>query len=151
MDTYNINEGSFQITGGWEDETTNVLTWLPKNESSRPFSFTIERDESEADENLESYAARQLKTLIEDLDGFEMIRRRRLKIGSYPAEELEFTWISDGEKVAQRQAYVIRQNKVLAFTGTMMEKFTSDGVMLWETILSNFRFREKGAVGFKEH
>jgi hypothetical protein len=142
MQPYFINEGHFLTPQGCEDETTNLLEWPPKDEKSGPFSLTINRDEPESGEDLRSYVARQLQSLRQELNRCEILHHKVRRIDGLPAEEVEFTWISDGEKLAQRQAFVIRQGKALAFTATMAQKFTSHGVWLWETVLSSFRFRE---------
>ena len=60
----------------------------------------------------------------------------------FPTEEIEFIWTFDGNKIAQRQVYVIHQNQVLAVTATMMEYFTPKGIKHWRTLLSHFRFRK---------
>jgi hypothetical protein len=142
MSLYHINEGHLRIPNGWEDETTNVLGWPPKNDESNPFSLTINRDEPEIGEDLNTYVARQLQALEAELIGYQLLRRAPSEIDGLPAEEVEFTWVSDGDKMAQRQVYVLHRDKVLVFTATVMEEFAADGVQLWETILSNFRFRE---------
>ncbi|MDY6994384.1 MAG: DcrB-related protein [Pseudomonadota bacterium] len=57
------------------------------------------------------------------------------------AEEIEFTWLSEGDQMAQRQVYIAHKGNVLVFTATMMETFIPEGHQYWETILAQFQFR----------
>ena len=142
MSSYHINEGFFlTLPPDWEDETTQVLGWQLKDSS--PFSLTINREVLQHHEDLKIYTTQQLKILERDLNGFQLLTHQTIqRIDGLPTEEIEFTWISDGDKMAQRQAYVIHQNQVLAFTATMMEHFTPEGIKHWKTLLSHFRFRK---------
>jgi len=142
MESYQINEGCFLIPQGMDDETAHVLGWPPVDDNSSPFSLTINREKTKKGNDLSTYVARQLQTLKMDLQACQILMQRTRVISGLPAQEVEFVWISDGDKISQRQAYVIHKNKALTFTGTMMEEFTSYGIKLWEKILSSFQFRE---------
>lgn len=142
MNTYHINEGFFHLPPGYEDETTHALTWPPKNETTSPFSLTLNRDQLQDGDTLKSYVAYQLQILKQDLDQCQIRTRRIRQIDGLTTEEIELTWSSDGEQMAQCQAYVAHKNSILVFTATMMEAFTPEGYQWWETILSQFRFRE---------
>lgn len=141
MNTYHINEGSFQLPAGYEDETTHALTWPPSNDTTSPFSLTVNRDPLPDPYTLKTYVAYQLQTLKHDLQQCQIGGRRSRQIDGLAAEEIEFTWLSDGEQMAQRQVYVAHKGNVLVFTATMMETFTPEGHQYWETILAQFQFR----------
>jgi len=142
MNAYHINEGFFlTLPPNWEDETTQVLGWQLKDSS--PFSLTINRVVLQHQEDLKTYITQQLKTLEQDLNGYQLLAHQTTqRIEGFETAEIEFTWISDGDTMAQRQAYVLYQDQVLAFTATMMEQFTPEGIKRWETLLSQFRFRK---------
>lgn len=142
MNTYHINEGFFHFPTGYEDETTHALTWPPQNDTTSPFSLTLNRDRLQDQDTLKTYVAYQIQTLKQDLEHCQIFARRSRRIDGLAAEEIEFTWLSDGDKMAQRQAYVAHKGNVLVFTATMIEKFTPEGHQYWEDILSQFQFRE---------
>jgi hypothetical protein len=152
MSSYHINEGFFLGLPEGEDETTNVLGWPLQDKNSSPFSLTINRDGLQPGENLQTYAARQFKTLEQELNGYQMLNHQTTRrVEGLATEEVEFIWVSDGDQMAQRQAYVIYQDRALVFTATMMEKFTPEGTKLWNLLLSHFRFRKgKNPIKLKQ-
>ena len=141
MNTYHINEGFFQLPAGYEDETTHALTWPPQNDTTSPFSLTLNRDRLPDQSTLKTYVAYQLQILKHDLEQFQIGVRRSRQIDGLAAEEIEFTWLSDGDKMAQRQVYIAHKGNALIFTATMLEQFTPEGHQYWEMILAQFQFR----------
>ncbi len=142
MAIYNINVGLFSFPAESEDKTTNVLSLPAIDEITSSFNLTFSSETLGANENLHAYVNRQLLSL-EELGGYKMLKRATRKIDSLQAEEIEFVWISEGTKIAQRQAYVVHENKALIFTGTMTDEFKQHSNEVWEKVLSTFNFRKK--------
>lgn len=142
MNTYHINEGTFDVPDNLEDETTHVLGWPPSDNNSSPFTLTIDRDVLQQGETLRSYIKNQLDNLKNNLKDFTLIRHDTGTISGRNVEKIEYVWEKDDAKIVQQQVYLANKNNLLIFTATMFDEFTSSGSDMFRKIISTFKFRK---------
>lgn len=138
MGTYHINEGSFELPEGYVDQTLNVFP----NSTSVPadFSVVMSRDLPLANENLQMYFERQMKQLPDSLPGLKVLRRGSLTLGGRQAMEVEYTWVSKGTKMRQRQVCVFAGGQALNLTATALDPAFPKFADEFEGILKSFEF-----------
>jgi hypothetical protein len=135
--TYRINEGSFELPDGYVDQTLNVFP----NSSAVPadFSLVVSRDTPLAGENLQAYFERQMKELPGSLPGVKVLRRGTLTVGGRQAMEVEYTWVSKGMKMHQRQATLLVGGRILNVTASALDNAFAKFAAQFEEILNSFR------------
>ena len=138
MSTYRINEGSFELPDGYVDQTLNVFP----NSSAVPadFSVVVSRDTPLVGENLQAYFERQMKQLPSSLPGLKVLRRGELTLGGQRAMEVEYTWVSKGMKMHQRQATLLVGGTVLNVTASALDNSYQKFDAQFREILNSFRF-----------
>jgi hypothetical protein len=136
--TYRINEGSLELPDGYVDQTINVFP----NSSASPadFSIVVSRDTPLAGENLQGYFERQMKQLPNSLPGLKVVRRAQITVGDQPAFEVEYTWVSKGMKMHQRQATLMVGGRILNVTASALDNSFHKFAAQFDEILSSFKF-----------
>lgn len=137
MGTYRIHEGSLELPDGYVDQTLNVFP----NSSAVPadFSVVVSRDAPLAGENLQSYFERQMKQLPNTLPGLKVLRRGQTTVGDQPAMEVEYTWVSKGMKMHQRQATLMVGGRILNVTASAHDNAFHKFAAQFEEILGSFK------------
>lgn len=138
MGTYRINEGSLELPEGYVDQTLNVFP----NSSAVPadFSVVVSRDAPLAGESLQAYFERQMKQLPNSLPGLKVLRRGEMTVGGRPAMEVEYTWVSKGMKMHQRQATLMVGGRVLNVTASALDNSFQKFAAQFDDILNSFQF-----------
>lgn len=137
MGNYRFNEGSLELPEGYVDQTINVFP----NSSSSPadFSVVVSRDSPLAGENLQAYFERQMKQLPNTLPGLKVLRRGQITVGGEPAMEVEYTWVSKGMKMHQRQATLMAGGRILNVTASALDNSFHKFATQFEEILDSFK------------
>ncbi|HKX29238.1 MAG TPA: DUF1795 domain-containing protein [Blastocatellia bacterium] len=139
MRTYQIDEASFQLPEGWNDQSVNVFS--PPGDLPGDFSLVISRDRLADGQEFGSYVESQLGELSNILARYRLIRRSDGTVGGLRAINAEFTWHSEEQTLAQRQTYVAAGPQVLIMTATAVDKITRDYHLLIDRILSTFKMQ----------
>ena len=119
MPRYTTGDVAFDLPDGWIDRTINVF-YRPTGEQGQ-FSFVIHRETSPPDEDLETYATRQIQQLSENLAEFHLIGRLSTAVSRRLSIRLDFTWQSQDQKIRQRQYFVYANGTVLTLTASSSE------------------------------
>ncbi len=119
MPLYKFNEGSFFLPEGWKDLSVHIFT----NAGASPgeFNVVMNREDARADEDVNSYAARQLKVLEANLNGFLLLEQRPAAIGGRHTIRANFTWRSENGMMRQHQYYFYSNQLALTLTATALE------------------------------
>ena len=119
MPLYKFNEGQFSLPEGWKDLSVHIFT----NGGASPgeFNVVINREDVKFNEDVNIYAARQLKQLEENLTGFRLLEQRFATIGGRHAVRANFTWSSEHGMLRQHQCYFYYNQTALTLTATSLE------------------------------
>ncbi len=139
MSRYYINEASFDVPDEWPDQSINVFP--SSRESSSEFSFVVSRDETKPGEDLYSYVDRQQEELLAQLPGFNLIHCVKTKLSGIDGVDTEFSWVSGGKQMHQRQICVVFGGRALVLTATAQEHHYQKYIQVLNQITDSFKFR----------
>lgn len=124
MRIYQTNEARFFVPDEYVDRSMTAFI-VPRSGSGDPgepgeFSFVMTREEVSPGIDIAAYADEQMIGLAQALEGFRQLRREKTTLDDQPAEQAEFTWVSEGQMMRQHQTYVQVRNTVLTITATAL-------------------------------
>jgi hypothetical protein len=143
VETYHIDEVVFGVPGDWQDNSINIFA--VGNTTPASFSFVINRERMNKDEEIVDFANRQLSQLGETLNEFEIIEQRQLDIDGSFALEAEFRWLATEGKMHQRQAFVPVGRKVLILTSTALDGMTDEQNQQLTAVYESIQLRQEGS------
>lgn len=130
MTPYRIQEGDLLLPEGTSDQSIAVfgLTLGQALPGQPPeFSFVISRQPLPTGMTIHTYTDQQMRNFPQILNGFQIIERTAVPMGSQVAALVELTWQSERGPMYQRQAILVcgplegRPAVALALTGTTRE------------------------------
>lgn len=138
---YQINEGSFNLPDGMQDNSINVLL---ADQSGLGFNVVVTRSRLEPGETFEQLVDRQLQMLGQQFSKTEISDRRGHKdpsTGALRAVEYAVQFKQDGLMVYQRQiGYLLGDTgRVVVLTAAAQSPLTDDQLMQWREIYSSFK------------
>lgn len=140
---YHINEGSFNLPEGLQDNSMNMLL---TGSSGLGLSLIISRDRLEAGESFGAFIDRQLKSLTQQVKALRIHERHEHK--PPPKEEMTmlemaFEFQQNGQMLYQRQRSWLLpdQKRVLVLTGASVAPFTDTQKQGWIVICNGFQPR----------
>ena len=141
MGVYQMNEAIFEVPRQWEDRSVNVFSYqgpVPGN-----FAFVITRDLMEENQSEDTYIESQLAQLAKTLPQFRLLAQREVTVDHSFGLETEFTWISNGLLMIQRQTYLFRGTGVIILTATASNRFTDENEYDLRIMMKSFRFTDE--------
>lgn len=144
MSLYHIQEASFELPAQSADKSLNIFS-IPDG-PGRQASLVITRDNPRRGLTLAQYAERILMEMEEKLHQFDLQLRREVLLGGASAIQFDYTWVSDGTPMVQRQLVLLLPaaegtvpiGLLVSFTGTQW----SEGCeQLYQGFLTTFRPR----------
>jgi hypothetical protein len=139
MNTFLMNEASFEVPEDWRDQTINIFA--VGSEPPLSLSFVISRGTLRDGEELVDHVERELGQFGEKLKQFRLIGKRQVEVGGGVALEAEFTWKSDKGPMHQRQQYVRRGARIIIFTATAPVKIADEHIEQLNSLLASVQFR----------
>lgn len=138
---YQINEGSFSVPDGMQDNSINLLM---ADQSGLGFNVVVTRSRLEAGETFEQLVDRQLQMLGQQFSKTEISDRRGQKdplSGELMAVEYAVQFKQDGVMVYQRQIGYLLGNtgKVVVMTAAAQAPLTDVQLAQWRAIHSSFK------------
>lgn len=136
MILYRTNEIQFVLPGQVRDKSVQILAIAnpdvaqsPNTHFSPEFSFVISRENIGIEVLTTEYVDNVLKMLKQQLPEFVMLDRMNTFLDGVMAVTLEYTWMSDGRRLRQWQAYVMCPSSsnmaatrvALTMTGTCLD------------------------------
>lgn len=129
MQPYYTNEVRFLIPDRCVDRTVNAFI-IPKGKAGDPidpddtgeFSLVITRTPLPAEMSLSVYLDRQLEAVSGMLPEFRLLSRRPTSIDNQPADQVDFSWRSDGSLMRQQQTHFRHGPVVVTVTGTAVDQ-----------------------------
>jgi hypothetical protein len=138
---YHIDEGVFEIPGGWRDQTINVLS-RPAPDGSN-FGLVVTRFQLADGQTIEAFAEAHLAEHAQTLRGFELLGKRASVIGNLPSVEAKLRWINDKHAMFHHIAFVAYYGRVVVFTASSYAKNAEECEKLLGKVLANAKFRER--------
>ena len=138
---YQINEGSFNVPDGMQDNSINLLL---ADQSGMGFNVVVTRSRLEPGETFEQLVDRQLQVLGQQFSKTEISDRRGQKdplSGELRAVEYAVQFKQDGVMVYQRQiGYLLGDTgKVVVLTAAAQAPLTDAQLVQWRAIYSSFK------------
>lgn len=140
---FHVQEGSFTLPDGLQDNTMNML--LPGS-SGLGLSLIITRDWLEAGETFEGFVDRQTRSLTQQVSKLDISERHVQKVppqDETTAVELVLQFQQNGQMVYQRQRSWLRADRsgVLVLTAASLAPITDAQKKSWLAICSSFQQR----------
>ena len=140
---FHINEGSFTLPGGIQDNSMNML--LTGN-SGLNLSLIMTRDRLEAGETFDQFVERQIKAVTLQVSDYQIGERHVQKspdIGETTAVELVQQFKQNGQTIYQRQRTWLLPDRarVLVVTGASTVPITETQKKQWASICASFQPR----------
>ncbi|MBU1352057.1 MAG: DUF1795 domain-containing protein [Gammaproteobacteria bacterium] len=138
---YQINEGSFKVPDGMQDNSINMLL---ADQSGLGFNVVVTRSRLESGETFEQLVDRQLQMLGQQFSKTEISDRRGQKdpsSGELRAVEYAVQFKQDGAMVYQRQiGYLLGDTgKVVVMTAAAQAPLSDTQLAQWRAIHSSFK------------
>lgn len=145
MSLYHVQEVTFDLPPSLKDKTVNLFVL---NESgASDFSFVISRDLVKPGLTLLRYSERLIMEMESRMPELNMQSRTEVIINETPAVLLDYTWVSDGVRLAQRQLILLvkppgaKSPQALLLTFTARE-WSPQSDAAYQQVVSSLRFRE---------
>ena len=137
---FHINEGSFDLPDGLQDNSMNMLL---TGTSGLGLSLIITRDRLEAGETFVGFVDRQLKALAQQVTALQITERHEDKPppkNETTMLELVLQFKQDGQPLYQRQRLWLLpdEKRVLVLTGAAAAPITDSQKKSWISICSGF-------------
>jgi hypothetical protein len=143
MPTYVMNEGAFELPGGWQDRTVTALSF-PGGGQKSDATLTVTRDpSSRSSASLPAYVDKQLVDMAKSCPRFDLIGRKELSLAGAYAQSVEYTWRTpDGTQVHQLQVVTLMPaGDALVFTATAPDEIYDRYASTLRDAILSFRFR----------
>jgi hypothetical protein len=137
---YQMHEGSITLPAGFQDRTVNMF--IQGNAIPASLSISVSRDTMLTGENLDVYVARQVKLITAQLRGYTIIDQSPVAFSStqpLPGIQIKAHYLKDGKPIHQRQAAIeVGPERVLVFSTTSQNPFTTEQDENWQNLLNSF-------------
>ena len=133
---YQLNECSFELPPTFEDQSVNIF-----RRASGRLAIVFIRDDLETGDTIDSYAARQLKTLSSSLGQFKLLKQNPCQIDHRSAIAFEFSWTTAEGPVFQRQVMLLHRERALVITATEPGQFQPENEIVWREVLASILVR----------
>lgn len=141
MSLYHINEGVLDLPDKWSDRTMNIFT--PDETENPEWNIVVSRDRLGEGETLSDYLDKQLAEMPQALPRFRLQSDEETIVDGTPAREVVSTWIGDGGTVRQKQVVMVKDDKSLVFTFTVLDRLYSNHSKVLDEFLKSFVFRNE--------
>jgi len=140
MKAFHIQEASFRLSDGWEDQTINVF--VKHREPGRPFSLIVARQKLEEGQTLAAFAEQNLGEQAEKLPRFKDLGKRARVIGGLEAIEARTSWVRENIPIYQYQVFTLYAGTLVALTmsGPLEDRAECEALMT--QTLADIRFRK---------
>lgn len=142
MPKYVNEDFEFSVPDNWVQRT--VINWVaPAVLGKLPASFGVSYDAIAPDEELLTYANRQIDSLRGMLKDWQLIEQRAIRIDGQEALSAVFSWTLPSAKMMQRQSFVrLDKRRVVSIGCTAAAAdFAAADSGWFETIQNSLRFR----------
>ncbi|MEZ4440447.1 MAG: DcrB-related protein [Polyangiaceae bacterium] len=130
----------FDVPRDWENRTI-IAYRAPVEGDRRAPNLVVTRDDMLEDDDLMSYAQRQLDELATQLKGFSLLSSKEQEVAGRPALSLAFTSKAQDEILIQRLTMVpLPGRKVVTFTLTTPESEVGRVVPLFQRMVESMTF-----------
>lgn len=138
MDTrYQINEAALDLPTGFEDQSVNIF----RQSKERGLAFVVIRDGTESGDTIDSYAARQLKSLASSLGHFKLLKREHCQVDHRSAICFEISWVAAEGLLFQRQAMFLHHERAIIITATEPGPVQPENEIIWRRLLASISVR----------
>ena len=140
MARYEQTDWFFEAPDGWYDRTVVAFVAPSRPGKRTPSTFVVTHEVLRPDENLSTFATRQLAQLAKGLEDFELLETRDVNVGGVPAVQSLFAWVAENGPLVQRVTFASVNSRVLAFTATMPPDDVMEMTPLFDRMLSTVGF-----------
>ncbi len=129
----------FDIPDSWVDRS--VLVWsAPAGSALLPPNFVIANDEKQPGEALVAYVNRQIASLKESLENWQLVSQVETVINGASGYEVIFTWKTPAAAMKQRQIFCELDGKKIVSIGctAMSDHFAEADETYFRKILNSF-------------
>jgi hypothetical protein len=134
---YRIQEGRFDLSDSFHDQTVNVFTVTPSGPS--PFNIVMTRTAAKPDVSLKDHVSRELDTMQQALAGFAYLWRREHEVDGRPAEIVAARVGSGANAMEQRQVFLLLGRRALTITASAQESLSQEQLHVLNDLISSLR------------
>jgi len=141
---YQIQEGSVELPGEWQDRSVNVL--IPQDTNSKGANLVISRDSVPRGLPFADYLQQQRKILARELPDFQVQLDAAGADGQRPVHNLEFTWTNQGKAMRQLMTLIGCGDSVLSLTASI-PKGSEDAIEILQRAMNSLTFDPRTGTG----
>jgi hypothetical protein len=140
MNIFHATEFVLNLPDQLKDKSVNVFALSDDGPSE--FGVVIARDKPTGGESLVEYIERQVQILTKRAPLFRILHLDPMVVDKQPALKLDYTWLSEGGMMHQRQVSVMPTPAlILNFTATSKDRISSKWDTAFHDMMSTLRFR----------
>jgi hypothetical protein len=141
MPRYEVDELSFDVPDGYEDNSMNVF--FPSSQAAGSFNITVSRTPRD-DKPLAAQAQALLAELQDKLPGTKVLAHRDRLLGTMPGREARVHAKERKVPMYQRLAYVSYYGTLLTFTVTSVRAQSARCDAVAERFFGSLKFKKLG-------
>lgn len=140
MNIFHANEFVLNLPDQFKDKSVNIFAL--SDEGPSEFGVVIARDKLASGESLVEYVERQVRILGMRASLFRLLHQNQTLVDKYPALELDYTWLSEGGTMHQRQVTVaLKSSLLISFTATCKDRISPKWDAAFREMMATLRFR----------
>ncbi len=138
----------FIVPDDWQDRCITAYSGPLEPGFGVAPNIVVTRDALDRGETLAAYSDRQLVSMAQNLEGFELLGRREVLLGGLRGAEVHYRWDSEHGLLEQRQVFVApRGSAVFSFVATAQQDDLPRVQEQFDALYASVRFRGATSPG----